>query len=151
MREFLARHDLKLGSAAFLRDLSDADLIEVYALNHQQIFRSPAYLKVTSYDLETLLVTPWPDLCERQNEIKKALLQTFGVVLSERLGVWNDPPPSPHLVCESFDGQSRWLRYNLRRVGVVLDATLNEPMGYATVIRMSPVPPATGIRVPQKV
>lgn len=54
-----------------------SDVIEIYGLDHVQIFRSFNFFRVCSYNLDDVLSHQWFELYERDEQITSALLDTW--------------------------------------------------------------------------
>jgi hypothetical protein len=62
-------------SSDLFEKLKDDDVIEVYSMEHTQIFRSYMFFKYCSYTLDKLYSKPWFDLYHREASVQKEAFQ----------------------------------------------------------------------------
>ena len=136
LRKFLKIYGLRLADTGFLDQLLEEDILEVYTLHHQQIFRSPNFFKISSYELNTLVFTSWSDLFYRHRRVVEDIVQVIGEVTDpdDPIANWNMPPIEPHILKECCFGHNRAIHYKMKRVGCVLDSKLDAPMAYISVL-----------------
>jgi hypothetical protein len=137
--DFLNHHKLKLVDRNFLKSLRSTDLVEVYTLDHQQIFRNPQFFNITSYDLETLIFVPWQHLFWRHQSVQDLIIKVLDEVVKQKQGALEKPPIPQHLLRECFDGHDRAIHYKMEKVGCIVDEELDEAMGYITILNASKV------------
>ncbi len=96
----LAKLDLKVDDQ-FINSISESDLVEMYDLNHRQIFRNFRFYEITSYSLSDLLTFDWSELYSRSSAITESLFKIVGQVVAEKsLATLLPMDVSPHLIKE---------------------------------------------------
>jgi hypothetical protein len=60
-----ALHEFNLESTDTFWYLSQGDIIEIYSIDHVQLYRNFEFFRQCSYDLLTLVTVQWPELYER--------------------------------------------------------------------------------------
>lgn len=147
LESFLSRHGLKMGDSTFLNGLGERDLVEVYSLNHQQLFRNPEFFRISSYDLETLVFVAWHHLFWRHDSVQAIIIDVLNRVVEERMGCWPSPPIPQHILRECYGDHNRCIHYHMKKVGVVMDAQLDAPMGYVTVLEAFELEPGAKVSI----
>lgn len=139
LRAFLQKHRLKI-SDKFFDYIGDEHIIEVYAKNHQQLFRSVNFFGLSSYSLEALTFIPWDELFHRSKADFNKLFHTTSVAMDQKIEIYT-PLDITHILTE-LESQKKF-RYKLHKVACVLDEDFDEVMGYATIIEVKGVPSLT--------
>lgn len=136
LKKFLSHYKLKV-SDSFLTSIKDHHIIEVYAKNHQQIYRSVNFFGLSSYGLEALTFVPWDELFHRPESVAHKLFQFANVIMEQNLEVLT-PPGTSHTLTE-LKTENRF-RYELERAGCLYDNETSENMGYITLIKVTKAP-----------
>lgn len=137
INSFLKKFRLQLQNPDFLNLINDGDVIEIYALNHQQLFRSVEFFDFCDYDLETMTFVPWMYLFERSDSIQAKIFEVLNNVTQNKIGILSAPQIPRHLLRENYNGMNFIFEYHMKHCGCVIDEKDKFPMGYITIIQVN--------------
>lgn len=109
--------------------LRDDDVVEVYSLEHTQIFRSFTFFQYCSYTLEDLQFRPWFELYRRDEAVMRGALVWLDRVMKDQIhGICHLDLPT-HWISEisSSDPFHLQLKY---KIGTILRSGDGVPRGY---------------------
>jgi hypothetical protein len=122
-------------SEDFLQKISYGDVVEIYDIEKQvQIYRNLEFLKKSSYDLLTLLVTPYTQLFFREPHFEKLLMERTGEILATAKGAtpWNI---EDHYLVERLHNHNRMFRVSLGYASPVFNIDTGHCIALATTMR----------------
>lgn len=136
LREFLKRHKLKVSEKIF-ESMEHDHIVEVYAKNHQQIFRTVNFFNLSNYSLESLTFLPWDELYSRADQEMTKLFSFAEISMDQGIEMVT-PELKPHIITE-LETEKRF-RYTLHKFGCIEDEIKTGVMGYVTMIKVSKTP-----------
>jgi hypothetical protein len=117
------------------------DTLEIYDLQHIQIFRSFNMFKCISYSLDELVTYQWPELYERNERDAKAIMFDVDRAIAEvRTIAGADTTSVDHIVSERFSIRKRSALYQTRAVSPLLSQS-GAVVGFLNVICATPLMP----------
>lgn len=120
----------------FLNLVRNGDIVEIYDLASQnQIYRNFEFLRLSSYDLLTVCVTPYPELFAREQGFDEKILARTQEITKQGLSTepWN--VPNHHLV-ERLESHQRRFFLNLGHIAPVYNVVTGERVAWASTIRV---------------
>lgn len=132
LRKFLDKFGLAI-SEKYFSTLRSEHIIEVYAKNHQQIFRSVNFFSLSSYNVEALTFVTWEKLFHRPKELLGTLFKYPEIVMDNQIDLMSTPH-TKHVLTE-VETQKKFA-HELINIGCVFDKSSNQPMGYITMIKV---------------
>lgn len=133
LKKFLKRFNLKV-SPKIMDSIHSEYIIEVYANNHQQLFRSINFFNLSSYSLSTLVFLPWVELYYRREKDARELLSYASYVIENDTEILA-PKNATHILTE-LETQKKF-KYSLEYIGNCVDEQSNLTVGYITLIKVS--------------
>jgi len=132
LKMFLKMHSLRI-SDNFFDNLESDHIVEVYAKNHQQIYRSVNFFGLSSYGLEALTFVAWDQLFHRAPGEFEKLFKIIDIVMSNELDCLS-PPDFSHKLIEIKTNSE--FKYTLIKAGCVFDEETDGVMGYVSIIKV---------------
>lgn len=99
--------------------ITDEDVIEIYDLNHVQVFRSFNFLGAVSYSLDEILTHEWRELYIRDENVTQYMVSTLESVLRS---------DEPKTVSRLFPRHSLSERFSLRKINAELESKVLSPL-----------------------
>lgn len=88
-------------SKRFFETLERDDLVEIYTLDHFQIFRTFNFYKLSNYSLEDILLNEWYKLYKRPAHVTDQLMAHVNLHLEQNLE-YSEFDIEPHIMSEIF-------------------------------------------------
>lgn len=119
----------------FLDKVEDGDVVEIYDIEKRmQVYRNLEFLKKSSYDLLTLLVTPYTELFHREPHIVQRIIERSEEVL--RTATCAVPwEVESHVLTERLHSHNRCFRMQMKYVCPVFDMDSGRRVAIATTLR----------------
>lgn len=129
-KAFLERFKFKVDNR-IIEDLTDDLILEVYSLNHQQLFRTVNFFSKSSYSLADLTFTPWEELFHRQEGIMGKLMKMVSTVIDNEIN-YMIPQDYSHIVTE-ISTQKKF-KHQVLRMATLYSEIDNSLIGYVSLI-----------------
>ena len=113
------------------------DTIEIYDVDHVQIFRSFNMFRCISYSLDQLVTHEWYQLYSRPDGKQEEIMERFQRAISEKRTIVVSEGES-HVVSERFSPRLKSAKYSTRLVSPLF-AENNVVAGYINVIQAIPI------------
>lgn len=114
--------------------LESTDVVEIYAVNGIQLFRSFHFFELCSYTLEELFTTPWFDLFQRDPEIDRMHLDMHNDLINGRVRGIEVRPIPPYIVREKFGRRRLVNRGEFRLISPLFEKS-GAVVGYVHALR----------------
>lgn len=119
----------------FLDVIEQGDIVEIYDFRSQtQVYRNLEFLRISSYDLLTAIVTPFPELFERDEKIGPLLIKrTEEAALKQTsVKVWDIPD---HQLTEKLHINKRIFNMKMKYISPIYSEIDNSRIAWASTLR----------------
>lgn len=120
-------------SADLMELITDDLVVELYDLEGRQIFRNFRFMEICSYTLADVLLYPWWDLFERNDDIVNELLKEVSLVLSEQCkGALRSSTPF-HATAEKFSERGHEFEMKFLALAPLYSRSTKRPGAFACI------------------